>query len=195
METKRKGYLNYLIALSLREKIILTGSMILFLVLIFYIGAIKPVNKGKNNAESSIKSLEMKKDSLLTENKNSDKTATDIYYAEEKLESLKSEVPKSEKQVTLLNNIISMEKGSHVGLDKISFSNDGKTEDGSLNIYGASLSVTGNYKEILTFIKMLEGNKRKLQVKEVTVSKNPKNYTGNINLNYFSINNKGNGDE
>ncbi|MGL5416513.1 MAG: type 4a pilus biogenesis protein PilO [Clostridium sp.] len=195
METKRKGYINYLIDLSLREKIILTISVILFLFLIFYLGAIKPIDKSINSTGKNIKSLENQKSTLLINSQKSNETAKDIYYANEKLKELKSEIPQSEEQVTLLNSLINMEKASDVTMEKMTFVNDGKSEDGSLNIYGANIIVSGSYENILGFIKLLENNNRKLQVKEVTINEGEKNYTGNINLNYFSLNNEGNKNE
>ncbi|MGL4849787.1 MAG: type 4a pilus biogenesis protein PilO [Clostridium sp.] len=195
MKTKRRGYITYLIDLSLREKIILTISVVLFLFLIFYIGALSPIEKGRINAEKNIKNLEMQKDSLLVKSGKSDKVAKDIYYANEKLANLKNEVPKSEEQVTLLNSIINMEKGSGVKMIKTSFTKDGKSEDGSLNIYGANISVSGNYENILEFVKLLEENNRKLQVKEVNINKGVKDYSGDISLNYFALNTKGNENE
>ena len=189
--------IKYLDNLTLKDKILMTFSVMAFLLVIVYLIVLSPTRNNINNVTQSINTLNSQKDQLIIQNKKSDELTKKLYSEENEYNNLLKNIPKTEEQARLVKNIVQIEKKENLKMQNLKFNviNPKQENNKIVEMHQAILQVSGGYKNILELVNLLQQNKRKLIINSVQVQKNNmqsgdanQTFEGNITFSYFNLN-------
>lgn len=84
-------------------------------------------------------------------------------------ETTLSQIPENFDQDKLILDLNNVAKSNDVVLNNVSFSVPTSAKKGEVNKVGISASLTGSESELISFLKAVEGNTRKITVKSIAV--------------------------
>ena len=189
--------IKYLDNLTLKDKILMTFSVMAFLLVIVYLIVLSPTRNNINNVTQSINTLNSQKDQLIIQNKKSDELTKKLYSEENEYNNLLKNIPKTEEQARLVKNIVQIEKKENLKMQNLKFNVIYPKQENNkiVEMHQAILQVSGGYKNILELVNLLQQNKRKLIINSVQVQKNNmqsgdanQTFEGNITFSYFNLN-------
>lgn len=183
--------------LSLREKILLLISAIIFIFLIGDFVFIKPIMLKSVDLQNEISNLNLEKAQGITSNDTNNRLINEYNLDEEKYNSLMKEFENNIKQEELVKELIQLGKKNGIQIKDITFEK-GQEEVTAKKIINNSgtIDIQGEYSNILNFIEGVQNSNNEVLINGVNIAQNntdinqintSKEYNATININYFNI--------
>ncbi|MGL5414624.1 MAG: type 4a pilus biogenesis protein PilO [Clostridium sp.] len=183
--------------LSLREKILLLISAIIFIFLIGDFVFIKPIMLKSVDLQNEISNLNLEKAQGITSNDTNNRLINEYNLDEEKYNSLMKEFENNIKQEELVKELIQLGKENGIQIKDITFEK-GQEEVTAKKIINNSgtIDIQGEYSNILNFIEGVQNSNNEVLINGVNIAQNntdinqintSKEYNATININYFNI--------
>lgn len=184
--------------LSLREKVLLLISAIIFIFLIGDFVFIRPIMLKKISTQNEISTLNLEKIQAINSNETNNRLINEYNLDTEKYNLLMKKFDNNINQEELVKELIQLGKDNNIQLKDISFEK-GQAEAKSKKIINNSgtISIQGEYSNILNFIKGVQNNnnnevlinrlnitQKNNNINQINMSKK---YIATININYFNI--------
>lgn len=183
--------------LSLREKVLLFISVIIFIFLIAEFTFIKPLMIKKINMQNEILNLNQEKIQAISSNETNNKLINQYAADENKYNELIKEFSNNTSQQQIVKNLIQLGREKNIQIENISFEK-GQTESNykKIIINSGTINIQGGYSDILSFIKGMQNNNNEVSINGITISQKnnvinqtSKNgeYIATINIQYFNL--------
>ncbi|WP_297632816.1 type 4a pilus biogenesis protein PilO [uncultured Clostridium sp.] len=184
-------------SLSLREKILLLISAIIFIFLIGNFVFIRPIILKGVDVQNEIVALNLEKTQGITSNETNNRLINEYSLDEEKYNSLMKEFENNINQEELVKELIQLGKDNGIQIKDITFEK-GQEEATVKKIINNSgtINIQGEYSNILNFIKGVQNSSNEVLINGVNIAQKnndinqintSKEYTATININYFNI--------
>lgn len=184
-------------SLSLREKVLLVISAIIFIFLIAEFAFIKPLMTKKINIQNEIVNLNLEKMQGISSNETNNKLISQYGADENKYNELIKEFSNNTSQQQIVKDLIQLGRDKNIQIENISFEK-GQTESNykKIIINSGTLNIQGGYSDILSFIKGMQNNNTEVNINGITISQKnnglnqiSKNgeYVATINIQYFNL--------
>lgn len=184
-------------SLSLREKVLLFISMIIFIFLIAEFAFIKPLMTKKINIQNEIVNLNLEKIQAVSSNEMNNKLISQYGAEENKCNELMKEFKNNTSQQQIVKSLIQLGKDKNIQIKNISFEK-GQTEPNykKIIINSGTINIQGYYSNILSFIKGIQNDNAEVNINGISISQKNnglsqinKNgeYLAIININYFNL--------